>query len=94
MDIDDRFEQFSDDYIKFERVENKRSSRPDLHAFLLLNELVPGTNDMVSAAEHDEIFLSVEPEELNKVATDEQILELVRCGIRYNSSHDCLCMFV
>lgn len=91
------FEKYmGSDYIKFDRVpeERKRSTRPDLHAFLLLDSLVPGNRDMVSNAEHDEIYLEVKSEELAAVATEENILELVRCGVRFSGEFDCLAMFV
>ena len=81
----------SDEFLKFERIENKRSNRPDLHAFLLLDELCPGTTDMVDAAEHDEIFLEVSLEDLATVITEEQVIELIRCGVRM--SYDSLAMF-
>lgn len=94
IDVEATFEKFDEtnEYGKFDRIENKRSKRPDLHAFLLLDSLVPGEGDMVSAAEHDEIFLDTEVEKLAKVATEADILELVRCGVRY-SEYDCLAMF-
>jgi hypothetical protein len=41
MDIDARFESVNDDYLKFDLVENKRSQRPDLNAFILLDEISP-----------------------------------------------------
>jgi hypothetical protein len=93
MDISERFEMFDDEYLEFDRVENKRSNRPDLHAFLLLDELFPGDSDIVDHAEHDEIWLDVDDEQLKKL-TDDQILELVRCGIRYDSDNASLCTFV
>ena len=89
--ISERFEQFNEDYIQFDRVENKLSTRPDLHAFILLNNLFPRDSDMISASAHDEFFLDVEEEEI-KTLTDEQILELTRCGVRYGE-YGCLCMF-
>jgi hypothetical protein len=93
MDINDRFEAVNDDYIKFDRVETKRSQRPDLHAYLLLDDLFPNPGrDMVCSAAHDEIWLDVEGEKLNDL-TDEQILELTRCGVRYDSECDSLAMF-
>lgn len=92
--LEELFDKHDDDFIKFERVKNKLSSRPDIHAFILLNQLVPGDYDMVSAAEHDEIFLDVDPEELAKVATEEQIVELIRCGVRYSGETGSLAMFV
>lgn len=88
------FENNDDEYIEFDRVEPKRSNSPDIHAFLLLNELCPnGANrDMVSGARHDEIFLRVEPEELAAAATEAQVIELIRCGVRLSDGY--LCMFV
>lgn len=81
------------EFLKFDRVVNPLSKRPDLCAFMLLDSLVPDTDSIVSAAEHDEIFLGVEVKALNKVVTDEQLLTLVRCGVRYDSSYDSLSMF-
>lgn len=92
MKLAARFEQFADDFSRFEDIPQPRSRRPDLHAFLLLDELLPGTRDMVCAAEHDEIFLDVDLKALALVVTDEQIHELVRCGVRFESEG--LCMFV
>jgi hypothetical protein len=85
------FEEVNDEYIKFDRVEGKRSTRPDLHAFLLLAELFPGDSDMVAAAEHDEIYLDVESDQLAEVATRELVIELTRCGVRLGEYG--LCMF-
>lgn len=88
------FEKHNGEYLKFDRVEKKRSNRPDLHAFLLLDELSPDAADIVAAAEHDEIFLDVTPGLLFQQANEEQIVELIRCGLRYDRSLDSLCMFV
>ena len=95
VDQHERWERVGDDcreYHEFDRVENKRSERPDLHAFLLLDELFPNPGgDLVACAEHDEIWLDVSDEQAASL-TDEQILELTRCGVRYDEHG--LCMFV
>lgn len=57
------------------------TKRQDLNAFLLLERLLPGEGDMISAAEHDEFFLDVDLEELAKVATEEDVKTLIRCGV-------------
>lgn len=94
IDLDATFEKHNDDYLKFERVENKLHSRPDLCAFLLLDKLLPNDGrDMVCAAEHDEIFLDADCEKLAEVATEEDILTLTRCGVHYDSYTDSLAMF-
>jgi hypothetical protein len=72
-------------------VENKRSKRPDLHAFLLLDSLDPGPNnsgyfvDVIAAAEHDEIWLSFDENKVAEVITREQVIELRRCGVMYRN---------
>lgn len=90
------FEKHSDEeYIQFSRVVNPKSQRKDLHGFLLLAQLCPGTFDMVAAAEHDEITLDPSLEDLAASGiTEEQVIELLRCGVRYDSDIDCLRMFV
>ncbi|MEQ8636876.1 hypothetical protein [Gimesia maris] len=93
MELSERWETISKSmkyFKRFEKVENKRSQRPDLHAFLLLDELFPGNRDMVAAAEHDEIYLAIETEQAETL-TDDQISELIRCGVRCGEYG--LCMF-
>ena len=93
MNIEEIFEKYHDEFLNFNDIEEKRSNRPDLHAFLVLDSLVPGNIDMVLAAEHDEIFLDVSPDRLSKVATEDQIRDLIRCGVRLDVDTDSLCMF-
>lgn len=88
------FEKYEDDYLEFEKIEIKLHNRPDIHAFILLDKLVPSESDIVSAAEHDQIWLDVEPEDLAKVVTREQVLELRRAGVFYDEETDSLSMFV
>lgn len=94
MDISERFELVSDDYLKFDRVQNKLSMRPDLHAFLLLDAIFPNPGrEIITSASHDEICLDQGWVRLETL-TNDQILELVRCGVLYDRQHDCLTMFV
>lgn len=92
MTLDERFEQYEDEeFLHFERVENKRSKRPDLHAFLLLDELCPGDSDIIGSAEHDKIYLSPTEDDLGGI-TNDQIIELLRCGVHWNWDSDGLAM--
>lgn len=94
IDLEATFEKFEDESCEFDRVEKKLHPRPDLCAFLLLDKLLPNDGrDMVCAAEHDEIFLDVDCERLAEVATEDDILTLVRCGVRYDSDMDEMKMF-
>ena len=93
-EIEAMFEKHDEEYLRFDRVAKKKSKRPDLHAFILLDKILPeSTHDIVAAAEHDEIYLDCEGEQLEVCLTEELIVELVRCGVRYGSEDGGLCMF-
>ena len=101
MTLKERFELFDKDFLQFNKIENQMSRRPDVHAFLLLDLIIEpepncsgGINDMIACAEHDEIWLDIDVDKLNEKITDEQIQELSRCGVRYSSDVDSLCMYV
>lgn len=94
IDIAEEYEKLEDVRLEFEDIENKLSTRPDIHAFILLNQLLPGNRDMVSAAEHDQIWLDVDLEALAQVATVDHIRQLEACGVHYDGGYDSLYMFV
>jgi hypothetical protein len=88
MTLKERFDQYENEYLLY-----REAGRPDLNAFYLLDKLIPGTEDMINGAEHDEYYLSVSPEVLHQVASDEDILFLVRCGVRYDEDVDSLALY-
>lgn len=91
-EIEQTFEECDKFYLKFEWNETLPSKRPDLCAFLLLDRLVSKNRDMVCGAEHDEIYLDVNPRDLvNSKVTKEDIKFLVSCGVRFD--YDGLRMF-
>lgn len=87
INLEELFEKHDDEYLKFDRVEKKFHNRPDMHAFSLLNILVPGTRDMVAGAEHDEIYLGVNPDDVIEVITEEQVIDLIRCGVHLDNGN-------
>ncbi len=92
--LKDKFEAVDKEYLKFERIENKKSLRPDVHAFIMLDKLFPSMNsqDLISSAEYDIIYFDISEQDIENL-TNEQILELVRCGIRYDEENECLYKF-
>jgi hypothetical protein len=71
----------------FEKLEHPikmEFKRRDLCAFVKLNEIVDcddDYDDIVSAADHDQIWLGVELEDLAKVITAADIQFLSACGV-------------
>lgn len=74
-------------------LEDRLNQRPDLCAFLYLDRKFPGNMRIVDAADHDEIWLGISYDEI-KSLTDEDILYLSRCGVRYDDEHMSLLMYV
>lgn len=89
--LESLFEKHSGEYLKFAKVQNKRSNRADLHAFMLLDSLVSGKEDIVSSSHHDYFWLSINIHDLAQVITEEQVIELIRCGVRFDG--ECFKMF-
>ena len=97
MNVIEKFQELEDNYpnnLKFKDIPNKMTQREDLHVFLLLDRLLPSDFEIVGGADHDIIYLGVDVEALEKVATDRDIEELYACGVFYSKEYDCLCIFV
>lgn len=100
IDLQEIFgEKYEDEFLKFEKVTNKKHPCPDLHVFLTLDELAPASYpsgercDIVSAADHDVIYLATDAEEFAKVATEEQCVDLIRAGLIYDEDGEGFKMF-
>ena len=89
----DLFEKHDKEFLRFDLVGRTGTTRPDLAAFILLDQLCPATGDIVSGASHDEIYLNIEVDQLANVITEEQVIELIRCGVRYDDQTESLCKF-
>jgi hypothetical protein len=85
-----------EEFLKHEKIEHKRHPCTDINAAILLNELVPlkPGRKMLSGTAHDEIFFYVNIEDLDEVLTEEQAIELIRCGVFYDPDCESLAMFV
>lgn len=100
IDINEIFgEKHEDEFLKFERVQNKKHPVPDLHVFLTLDELAPKSYpsgercDIVAAADHDVIYLATDVEAFAAVATEEQCVDLIRAGLIYDEDEEGFKMF-
>jgi len=82
-------------------LKHQTTTRQDLDALKLLNTLCPAkatykgnAPDLISAAEHDQIWFATELEDLAAAATKEQIKTLSGFGVWLDSNVDALSMFV
>ncbi len=91
IDLETLFMKHGDEFLKGDRA--KLSRRLDIHAFLLLDGLVPGTRNIVSDAEHDKIYLGIDLVALAKVATEAHIIVLIRCGVMLDRDYNRLSMY-
>lgn len=68
------------------------TNRPDLEAFLMLDKQYDSNIDIIGSAIYEEVCLNVDIDKVN--LTEDDVIKLLRCGIRYNSDYGCLSMFV
>lgn len=91
MNIEERFVKIDNEIeegglpLGLRNIANKRSQNEFMHVVKMLDELFPSSKDVISAAEHDQIWFRYTEEEL-KILTDTQIKELVMCGVFWNCS--------
>lgn len=69
-----------------------RISQFDIFSFLI--SYMGDGIDIISAAEHDEIFLNVDLDALAKLATEKDIEFLASGGVFYSETDECLKMFI
>lgn len=80
--VEEIFEKYKDsDFLEFKKIENPEHPRADICAFLILDRLSPGNGDIVAGADHDIIYLDGDLDDIAKVATEEDLLRLIRCGV-------------
>lgn len=98
MEIDEireLFEKHDEEFLKFEKVENKLSNKRDLHAFMLLDQLSKDkSGDIIGHAEHDEYLLNFDEEEIENLdLTENIIIDLRRCGVLFDEEFEVFKLF-
>ena len=65
----------------------------DVKGRTVIPGLIDNHSHWIRAAEHDEFWLNVDCDKLAEVATEQDIITLTRCGVRYDADNDSLAMF-
>lgn len=89
-EISEIFDEFVNDYKKFDEVKKKLSQRADMHVLIFLDKKFSGKTRMIRCSEHDMYYLNIEPEDLIKNCTKEEIRNLVRAGLVYEDEFLCM----
>ena len=81
-ELSELWEECEEHQSDHERPANSYFAADDLNAFMLLWKLSEGPKkDVIADASHDQIWLSFDPERVAKVITQDQVEELVACGV-------------
>ncbi len=90
------FEKHEGEYRQFERVQHPLSKRPDIHALMCLDLLFPsesGESVMIGAVCNDGIYLELNKEQISSLS-ENQVIDLTRCGVIYDEERKLLMMYV
>lgn len=97
-ELENFFQIHHNQFLKSENIKNRKHSRPDLCAFLIFDEIQSrieeskSSDNIVTHAEHEIIYLDINPENILSVITESDILDLIRCGVCFNSDESCFTM--
>ena len=97
MTLDEMIAQFEapeNEDIYFVDIKNRKTERADLHAFNLIDSLVPSACNILAVAEHDQVWLFVDPSYLADKISPEQVRELVACGLWYDEETQSMSMYI
>ncbi len=88
--IEDWFKRHDEQYLQFNQIPDyaKKSQRPDLCAFIYLNEGLPTVERslyVIDSAGHDKVYLGWNRASLSHL-TEEDVIYLLRCSIRFNGN--------
>lgn len=92
--MQERFERIAEEpyaTLDFKLIASPRHPLKDVCAMLMLHELQPTTYKMIANASHDLCHFSTDVDSLD--VTDEQIRDLIRCGVHFDGECDSLAMF-
>lgn len=88
------FSKYMTEYCNFDNITEKYTNKRDLNALILLDKLFPDTSNIIRSVESHIICLNISLEDLINKASEEQLLNIIRCGIWYDSAKERLFMYI
>ncbi|MCA9496503.1 MAG: hypothetical protein KC589_06160 [Nanoarchaeota archaeon] len=83
-------EQEEFEFNHFERIENPKSLRQDVCAMLILDSIIPSEKNLIKSIESYNngklmyFILNISDTEIEELLTEDDIIDLLRCGIFYD----------
>lgn len=82
------FQKHDKEFGHFERIKDPPCKRPDLYAMTILDRLCPGDDDLIVRTDFESFTLSISVDQLEGIATEEDIITLIRCGVTFYECGD------
>lgn len=84
MKVEDAFALMrleSKNYFDIENIKCRMYQPPDVNAFVLINNILPSDKNIILSVGPNEIVLNADAELLCQLAYDDELVDLVRCGV-------------
>jgi len=92
ISIEQLFDKYDAEYNKFDRIEYKFNVRPIMHALVILVKLIPVDYSIINTVLDNNIYFHTNEVSLLKVITEDQVRDLCRCGVYYDTYDNSLVM--
>lgn len=87
INLKEIFEKYGDEWDRFDRIETKFSKRPIINALILLDKIYPDNKNIGFYSTEGDVLINIDDEKLEEVATEQDIIDLMRCGIHYHGGY-------
>ena len=85
LNLEEVFKKHANETGEFDRIKNPPSKKMDLCAFILLDKMLGGGDCIIIGAMRHRVLLWVDIDEFAAIATEEQVVYLIRCGVLYSA---------
>lgn len=94
MNIVEFFEKYEDEYLNYRKDPDISNVTHDFYVMNALSSYVESPMDLIISSTNEEICFSVDPEFVYESLSEGEMIQLIRCGLRYSGEYECFCMFV
>lgn len=92
MNVKELFEKHENEFLNYRA---DPSLEDKVHDFVVFESLVKFVKrgDLIGNLGYEEIYLNVDVAEVVNTLSEDALVKLIRCGLRYSDEHECFVMF-
>jgi hypothetical protein len=91
-DIEEMFKEHDSEFLDYGKHSHLRDVKTQWFIMNMLNNVTPN-RDLIIASSRDYIWFATKPETFMECFNQREIVDMIRCGLMYDSEYECLAIF-